>query len=236
MKTIQCITLAFLFTGFTGIVNAQFVPAFPDNELPLNQPCEVTKTDGSILKGTLKGAMQMNGKLKTFAVAAEDGSGRFRFKAEEVVQVKMKPSNMQKIAEIVRAATDISKHADMKDVIDCDWIYYETVNMPNSDKSFLAQRLNPGAQNNKLKVYQDPNAKSDASIGYGGMTLVGGKALSYFILCEGGKNTVLAESKSYKEQMTLIYKDCPSFFTEINGHTDWSQFPKQVALYNKICN
>lgn len=226
--------IAFMMLG-NLIVNAQFVPAFPDNELPLNQPCEVTKADGTILKGTLKSAMQMNGRLKSFAVAPDDGSDKQRFKADEVIQVKMKPSNMQKIAEIVRSATDMSKMQNIGDVIDCDWIYYETVKMPNSDKSFLAQRLNPGAANNKLKVYQDPNAKSDASVGFGGMTLIGGKDLSYYILTEGGTNSVLAQSKKYKEQMALIYKDCPSFFTDINGHTDWSQFPKQVALYNHTC-
>ena len=61
--------------ALTVSAKAQFVPAFSDDQLPLNQPCEVTALDGKVYKGKLKMCMQMNGKgfeRKTWSNARAD--------------------------------------------------------------------------------------------------------------------------------------------------------------------
>ena len=97
--------------------------------MPLNQPCEVTALDGQVYKGVLKMCMDTDGKLKMFSISLDNGDGRKRFNADEVTLVKMKPTNMQRIAEAVNSATNINKMKDIKNIIECEWIYYETVTM-----------------------------------------------------------------------------------------------------------
>jgi hypothetical protein len=234
MKFKNMIALALIVAAADSAV-AQFVPAFGDDQLPLNQACEVTALDGKVYLGKLKSALQMNGKLKLFSIALDDGTGKKKFGAEEVTLVKMKPSNLHKIAETLNASANVGRMKDIKNIIDCDWIYYETVTLGKKDKSYLMQRLNPGAANNKLKAYADPNAKQESSFGLNGMTLVGGKEKSYFLVGEDGNKAVLAEKGKYKKQMAEIYTGCASFFSDLNGDTDWGNFSKHVALYNHTC-
>ena len=203
--------------------------------MPLNQPCEVTALDGQVYKGVLKMCMDTDGKLKMFSISLYNGDGRKRFNADEVTLVKIKPSNMQRIAEAVNSATNINKMKDIKNIIDCEWIYYETVTMEKKDKSYLMQRLNPGEKNNKLKAYVDPNAKHESSFGFGGMTLTGGKDKSYYLVYQGGNKAILAENKGYTNQMSEIFANCPSFFEDLNGDNDWGNFAAHVAFYNYTC-
>ena len=219
----------------TGLTKAQFVPAFSDNYLPLNEPCEVTALDGTLYKGTLKMAMQVNGKLKMLSIALDDVHERKRFTADDVTLVKMKPSDIQKIGEVANSATNVNKFKDIKNIIDCDWIYYEKVTLGENNRSYLMQRLNPGEANNKLKAYVDPNAKHESSFSFGGMTLAGGKDKSYFIVMEGVNKSVLAKKGEYKDQMAEIFPNCPYFFTDLNGDDDWGNFAYHVALYNHTC-
>lgn len=234
MKQKLLLSLTFCM-AFAISSKAQFVPAFSDDQLPLNQPCEVTALDGKIYKGKLKMAMQMNGKLKMFSISLENDEGRKKFDADEVILVKMRPSNMQKIAEVVRSATDVNRFKDIKSIIDCDWIYYEMVTMGKKDKSYLMQRLNPGENNNKLKAYVDPDAKQESSFGMGGMTLSGGKDKSYYLVADGGTRAFLAKKKGYKNQIPEIYTGCPDFMTFMHGDDDWDNFASHVALYNYSC-
>lgn len=222
--------------GFAQISRAQFVPAFSDRDLPLNQPCEVTALDGKIYAGKLKMAMQTNRKLKWFSIALDDGTGKKSFNADEVTLVKMKPSNLEKIGEAVNAAHDVGTIKNIKNFIDCDWIYYETVTMGKNNKSYLMQRLNPGKANDKLKAYADPEADQEVSFGLGGMTLAGGKDKSYYLVTAGGTKAVLAEKGKYKKQMADIYTGCPKFFEDLGGDNNWANFSFHVGLYNYRCN
>ncbi|MBK9672268.1 MAG: hypothetical protein IPP56_10495 [Bacteroidetes bacterium] len=224
------LTSVLLIGTFTS--RAQFVPEFDDSHMPMNQPCEVLASDSSVTKGTLKMCMQMSGKLKSFAVKPDDGSDKKKFKAEDVIIVRMKPSNLQKIAETVNASTKVK----VPNVIDCKWIYYEMVKMPKSGSSALLQRLNPGRNNDKLKVYVDPDGSLQTSqISPSTSTpLIGGKGPSYLIVQDGIENSMVVSKKKYKEQFAAIFSGCPDFATKA-GDMEWENFPTHVAIYNNSC-
>ncbi len=232
MKLNKLILASALLLG-TLSGRAQFVPEFDDSHMPMNQPCEVLASDSSVTKGVLKMCMQMSGKLKSFAVKPDDGSDKKKFKAEDVIIVRMKPSNLQRIAETVNAS---SNKVNVPNVIDCKWIYYEMVKMPKSGNSALLQRLNPGRNNDKLKVYVDPDGSLETSqISPSTSTpLIGGKGPSYLIVQEGGGNAMVVSKKKYKEQFNTIFTNCPDFATKA-GDMEWENFPTHVAIYNNSC-
>ncbi len=94
----------------------------------------------------------------------------------------------------------------------------------------LVQLLNPGFSD-KIRVYADFNASESNSYGIGGVTLVGGDDLSYYIR-KGDSPAERVRRKDFKGRIATYFGDCPTLANQLEKSYDWPSLPKYISQYS----
>ena len=92
--------------------------------------------------------------------------------------------------------------------------------------------VNPGFDS-KIKVFDDPKAKSTAGVSVGGIQATGGNLKSFYVV----KNDVAQRirKKDFAEMKDWIFGDCPALDAAFGGDLKFKEFAAQVFFYDQEC-
>lgn len=197
----------------------------------ISGPAEVTTLDGKVISGKVKSASFGTNGMMSFTLKDEDGN-KTKYKAANVQQLKLKVDGLAKLEITAEQSSNISKlaNSNFKEVVEREFIYWQRVKQVGKDKYLLLQLLNPGFDN-KLKVYDLPNAKSgETSIG--GIAIGGDKATAYLVV-KNGESLKITKKKYKKQDFKLLFSDCPKIIE--NNEPNFKEFATHVFFYDQLC-
>ena len=195
---------------------------------------KITTTNGQVLEAEKLSSYQSSfGRLKMLAFKTQSGE-KFKLKAEDIVEVRAKLTNVAKAATILNQATKSIKNAvttDYAEIISENLVLYNSVvYKQKKGKSALLQLINYGFDQ-KIKVYPDPNSESGIT-SINGTAITGGKIKTYFIV--KGDQTFTINKKSYKRQYDEIFGDCTAM--KSNPKTiSIDNLAEDILKYNSLC-
>lgn len=213
-------------------VNAQQLLS-PTSSFSKKKTSFVTLNTGVEIKGSLEDLDYKKGLIKSIAV--KDGAGvKHKLKPSSVKFMYLSPSLIAKIDKAADMLTDSQKWNDEKidqDLINQGYVYFETTNVKIKKKTrpLLMQLLNPTFSKG-VSVYYNPFAKETASLGVGGIKVVGGNEKSYYIQLENDPAAYLLEKKDYKKQFVALWKKCPELAKK--SSVNWSDLNKDIIKYS----
>lgn len=210
------------------IVESQAQMLKPIDMIPINKETIVYPLSGDPVKGTIKTAMYMNGKLMSFTLRPDNGGDAIRYKAADVKSVKMKPSKLEKFSAGLSDAGSIDqlKSVDWNALLDMEWVYFETIVLKDGGRSWLMQRLNPGEQYNKMKIFVDPTIMGEST----------GDPSAYFITKGDGQTAFFVKKKEYLKKGSEIFSDCPDMIHMMEKTSyNFDNIGAHVSFYNVLC-
>jgi hypothetical protein len=210
-----------------------FIAAIED--LHPSKDCKMELTDGTLIEGAMASAILMNGFLKTVNIKDSDGM-KHKYKADQIKRLKVKAGSLAKIDMIAESTESVKNllKTDFNEIIEREYIIYEQALLPKKkDKYRLLQLLNPGFDQ-RIKVYQDPNAKETAGVKVGGAKLVGGDDKSYLVVKDGAKSDQIKKNK-YKKEFPILFGDCDLAKVMDNSKMKFKNFAAHVFVYDQIC-
>lgn len=229
-KLVALLTSCFVAVLFSVNVYAQgFIT--PYDRVQLNTETIAIKTDGTVVKGTLKGATAVLGYIKK--VKIQDASGvNHKLSAAELKQLKVKPGKLAKM-EMAATSTEVPSQISKEryaEVLNREWLIYEkTLKDKKKDVAVLGQLLNPGFDH-KYKVFVDPNAKEGFAIG----PIKLGGVKSYLIQKVGDNKSVIVKKKEYKKAAPELFGDCEKMMNAYEKF-DYKQIAEHFFFYDQNC-
>ncbi|HPR31529.1 MAG TPA: hypothetical protein PLK12_05525 [Prolixibacteraceae bacterium] len=206
------------------------------SNVPGNTPAWVEKTDGTVLEGTIQSSVMMNGALRSIRLKDAEGVN-YKLKADEVAFIKVKPGVLGKLDMMVEKSSSLAEMAqtNFDEIIDREWIYYEQILSPGKNpKPLLLQKVNPGFDE-RIKVYNDPNAAETGSLMSGDVTLTGGEDRSYIAVNEKGEAFYIRKA-SYDKKIRELLSDCPYLLSKYEGQKmRFNDLAQHVYIYNTMC-
>ena len=229
MKNINIMRLNLLMISMliSFSVSAQFVTPLST----ISGPAEVTTLDGEVISGKVKSASFGPNGMMSFTLLDEEGN-KTKYKVADVQQLKLKVDGLAKLEITADQSSNIEKlaNSNFKEVVEREFIYWQRVKQVGKDKYLLLQLLNPGFDN-KLKVYDLPNAKSgETSIG--GISVSGNQATA-FLVVKNGESLKITKKKYKKQDFNLLFSDCPKIIE--NNDPDFKEFATHVYFYDQLC-
>lgn len=231
--------LLFIFFTITGHCFSQgFIATLDEKDLItlLNKPSIVTMADGSEVSGKFGGAVLISGYLDKITIKGEDGE-KLKLKPEEIIRLRIKASNMAKMAMITSSTSSIKEvtKKDFNEIKTREYITFETAQRSNkASKLRLMQLLNPGFDT-RIKVFADPNATETKGMGVGGIKLTGGEEKSFLMVKDGDKS-VLVKRATYQKNFEELYKGCPEMIKVFQGNKiKWDDVAGHVYAFNETC-
>lgn len=208
----------------------------PVQDLVPSKDCKMELLDGTIIQGKMTSAIVVSGFLKTVNIqdAAET---KHKYKAEQIKRLKVKAGTLAKIDMIAENSTSLQNFikTDFSSVIQREYIIYEQALLPKKkDKYRLLQLLNPGFDN-RIKVFQDPNAKETTGINVKGVKLTGGDEKSFLVVKDGAKSEKIKKSK-YKKEFPILFSDCDLAKVIDSSKIKFKNFAAHVFIYDQTCN
>lgn len=193
----------------------------------------ITLNDGSELVGFIDDIDRKKGLIEEITIKDVDKK-KHKLKPEQIKHMYIAPSGFDKLAATNRLIYDATKWDDDKSAhaehIKAGYVYFETTEVMIKKKklSLLLQLINPGFAN-KIKVYFDPLAGETASLGFGGIKVVGGDAKSYYFK-KGDGVAFKMEKKNYDDEIANLYGDCPALKKEFDKKMNWGNVEKTCLL------
>jgi len=229
-KLVAILTSCFIASVFTMQVKAQgFIT--PLESVQLNTESVAYKTDGKVIKGTLKSATLVMGYLKKVTIL--DNSGvKHKLPAAELKRLKVKPGKLAKM-EMAAKSTEVPSQISKEryaEVLNREWLIYErTLKDKKKDVAVLGQLLNPGFDK-KYKVFVDPNAKPGFGIG----PIKFGGPKSYMIQKVGAKKSVIVKKGEYKKVAKELFGNCSKMMKAYEKF-DYGQIAEHFFYYDQNC-
>lgn len=238
MKKIRISTVFILSIIFGATLNLsaqQFLT--PVNSL--TGDAKVVTLDGDVVEGDIRTALFSGKGLKSFRIKDMETGDVTRFKAEDVQSLRIKMDAWGKFLTLGEQTSNLQKmsRADFNESVDREYIYYHTVKWPEKkNKYILSQLLNPGFDS-KIKVYDYPAGKQTASIGVGGMSVMGGNAKEYVVKLEGQEETFMALKRKYDDEyFDMFFGDCEKLSSLDKDDKEWDDFAAHVFIYETECD
>jgi len=231
---------SFLLILFLSVTNILVAQDFLDGAFTFSSKKEsyITLQDGKELIGFIDDIDRKKGLIEEITIIDAEKK-KIKLKPEEVKHMYIAPSGFDKLARADRLLSNATKWDDDKSAhashIKEGYVYFETVNVMIKKKqmTLLLQLLNPGFARN-IKVYFDPLAGETASIGFGGITVAGGDAKSYYFK-KGDNVAFRMHKKNYDEEFENLYGDCPELKKTFIKDMGWSRVEKHVFHHSEKC-
>lgn len=231
---------SFLLILFLSVTNILVAQDFLDGAFTFssNKESYITLQDGKELIGFIDDIDRKKGLIEEITIIDAEKK-KIKLKPEEVKHMYIAPSGFDKLARADRLLSNATKWDDDKSAhashIKEGYVYFETVNVMIKKKqmTLLLQLLNPGFARN-IKVYFDPLAGETASIGFGGITVAGGDAKSYYFK-KGDNVAFRMHKKNYDEEFENLYGDCPELKKTFIKDMGWSRVEKHVFHHSEKC-
>lgn len=221
---------------FILISLSSFSQAFitPVSTLPPVKIFKLELIDGTQIDGQKASVATINGLIKSLSYKDAEGV-KHKYKAEQIKTLKVKTGTFAKIDMMVESSSIVDLiDKDFNEILDREYIHYEQALLPkNKDKYRLLQLLNPGFDN-RIKVYQDPNAKETNGLSLGDVQVSGGDDKSFLIVKDGAKSEVL-KKKKYKKEFPNIFGDCDLAKVMDSSKMKFKNFAAHVFIYDQIC-
>lgn len=233
---IRFLSLTF-FLFFTNFINAQ---DFLDGSFTFSNKKEsyITLKDGKEIVGFIDDIDRKKGLIEEIVIK-DQNKKKIVLKPDEVSHMYIAPSGFDKLREIdkkINDATEWSKDQSMhNEFVKKGYVFFETTEVMIKKKkmTLLLQLLNPGFAN-KIKVFFDPYASETMAVGFGGITVAGGDAKSYYFK-KGDSVAFKLQKKNYEEEFENLYGDCPELKKEFTKKLGWSNVEKHVYFYSENC-
>ncbi|OZI06057.1 hypothetical protein BWI93_22525 [Siphonobacter sp. BAB-5385] len=116
-----------------------------------------------------------------------------------------------------------------------EYVLFERVTNPRTDKSVLLERLTP--TDGPLALYFDPSGwKNSPGFTFGNFTISRQQELSY-ILVKNNHAFFLARPTDVEQIHQKVMSDCPAFLERYPTATrrDWQELGERVVFYNQSC-
>jgi len=238
MKNFLFLICAMLFCtdGFSQLDDQFFTD--PVEGFSKKKTAHITLTNGDELQGTIKKLKRTKGLFDEIRLTLESGKVR-NIDAGEIKSMYLPQSNWDKIVDGANFIGNARRWtSDLNEEYLTDgYAYFEQTEVNYRKKkvdNLLLQLLNPSFTN-VLKVYHDPLARETMSIGYGGMSLVGGDDKSYFVK-KGDAVAYRLKKKNLEEHEAKIFEDCPDVYKEIvKEKLYWGTFDNLLYEYSLAC-
>ncbi|MBT2162220.1 hypothetical protein [Zobellia barbeyronii] len=215
---------------------AAFDPAY--SSYSRKKPAYVTLKDGTKLEADIKDVDRKKGQINEIKFIKPDGE-KVRVKAEEIVDLYMAPSGLEKLNNQGNFMNDATKwgKTDASKYMNKGYTMYtnQMVSLKNKKKEeeYLMQVVNP-KYSQFIEVYSDPWAKQTASIGIGGMKLAGGIAKSYYIK-KGDEKVLWLTKKDFDEHFESLFMDNDKFKAKYGGEKfKWSLLGVYILDYTEF--
>lgn len=208
------ITLALLVST---IARAQYQPLGA-----ITQPVEgfVITTRGDTLVGEVRIVSLTNDSPTSVTVQIPDHEKQ-KFKGHELRVIA------QQIPDFAYQTGSIPRERE--------YVLFERVTNPRTDKSVLMERLTPA--DGPLALYFDPSGwKNSPGLTFGNFTISREQELSY-ILVKNNHEFFLARPTDVEQIHEKAMSDCPAFLERFPTATrrDWKELGERVIFYNQSC-
>lgn len=198
----------------------------------------LTLKDGQEIVGYIDDIDRKKGLIEEITIKDEKKK-KMKFKPSDIKHMYIAPSGFDKMSSVIDKAYDATKWNDDKSAhanhIKNGYVFFETTDVMIKKKkmTLLLQLLNPGFANG-IKVYFDPFAKETASLGVGGINVVGGDAKSYYFK-KADAVAFKMEKKNYDKEFKNLYGDCQDLMKEFSEKNTWKNVEKHVFFYSENC-
>ncbi len=215
---------------------AAFDPAY--SSYSRKKPAYVTLKSGEKVEADIKDVDRKKGQINEIKFIKPDGE-KLRVKAEEIVDLYMAPSGLEKMSQQSNFMNDATKwgKSDASKYLNKGYTMYtnQMVSLKNKkqEAEFLMQVINPKFSQ-YIEVYSDPFAKQTSSIGIGGMKLAGGIAKSYYIK-KGDQKVLWLTKKDFDEHFESLFMDNDKFKAKYADHKfKWSLLGVYILDYTEF--
>ncbi|KUJ60551.1 hypothetical protein AR687_17420 [Flavobacteriaceae bacterium CRH] len=198
----------------------------------------VVLKDGAIHKGYCKDIDTKKGQI--YAISLKDSVTKKEetFKAEDVKEMYVFPSNFEKGMKVNKYMTNIrnigTKKLDKSTTNEHIHFVNQTVSLKNKkdDKEFLMQVINPDFDS-VIAVYHDPVAKETSGFGVGGMQLGGGVTKSFYI--KKGDKVIWLHKDDFEDNYDFLFGDNAEFMKKYpKNSTDWGYLSFLINEYTQM--
>jgi hypothetical protein len=189
----------------------------------------VVTADGRRLEGQLGMHAMVNGSISSAQILV-DGEGE-KYRASEMQEMGIKSSGVAAALAVVSgAASGQSSSSDFDEVLDRDYAYFESAQMPGLiPRSAMLQVLNPGF-NSRISVFVDPDATSERGFIMG---KIFGNADSSYLVSKDGSRALKVKKRGYGRAFRALFSDCAAM--EGQGRVRYWDIAAHVYTYEQSC-
>ena len=208
----------------------QFLP--PIERFSGSKPCYLVTKTGERIEFTLDDLDRKKGLIIKVEGKTLDGK-KFKYKAEEIQELGLFPSDFAKysaLSESTRSIAKIQRNNVGESTRNLVLFYQEHLDDPK--REVLVQLVNPGFDS-KIQVYDDPFAAETAGVGLMGVQLTGGMDKSFYVKADG-KITRL-KKKNYDDKFKELFASCPELLTKFAKNDAWRDFCQHVFFFDQQC-
>jgi len=188
-----------------SMIAQTFAPAFQG--FSRKKTTFITLKDGSEISVIVKGLKFKKGLIDELKVAPVNGKKKVKINPEDISHMYIPPS------ALASSEVQVKK---------------------KKTQYCMLQLMNP-TFSSEIKVYNDPYSSESMSVGVGGMTVAGGLEKSYYIKKKGDKLAKKIKKKEYKQDMDMLFGECPDIISKYGANPKWSEFEMFIYDYSTMC-
>ncbi len=155
-----------------------------------------------------------------------------KYKAEEIEQLALAPSDFAKLSAISNATQSVltTTKTDVGEY-NRELVYFFSEYIKERKTYALMQRLNLEFDS-KMRIYHDPWASETMGLAVGGIQVTGGLDKSYFVKYDGKVTRIF--KKDYDDDFKTFFGNCPELNAKYKNAA-WRDFPDHVYFLDKSC-
>lgn len=195
--------------------------------------------DGTINKGYCNKIETKKGQIYEITIKDSATNKKVDFAAENVKEMFIYPSNIEKIAKVSKYFGNIRNFGTKKLTKNTtgENIHFvnQTVSLKNKkdDKEFLMQLINPDF-NQIISVYHDPRAKETKGFSMMGSPSLGGGVIKSYYLKKGDK-VLWLHKDDFEDNYDLLFGDNAEFMKKYpKNSVEWDYFSFLVSEYTEM--
>lgn len=197
--------------------------------------------DGSTHKGFCSDIDTKKGQIYAISIKDSITKKPVTFNADEVSEMYVFPSNVEKIAKVAKYMGNIRNFGTKKLTKNTtnDRIHFinQTVSLKNKkeDKEFLMQLINPEFSD-VISVYYDPFAKETGGFSVMGSPQLGGGVIKSYYVKKGDKIMWLHKD-DFEDNYDFLFGDNAEFVKKYpKNSVKWDYFSFLVSEYTQMSN
>lgn len=197
--------------------------------------------DGSTHKGFCSDIDTKKGQIYAISIKDSITKKAVTFNADEVSEMYVFPSNVEKIAKVAKYMGNIRNFGTKKLTKNTtnDRIHFinQTVSLKNKkeDKEFLMQLINPEFSD-VISVYYDPFAKETGGFSVMGSPQLGGGVIkSYYV--KKGDQIIWLHKDDFEDNYDFLFGDNAEFVKKYpKNSVKWDYFSFLISEYTQLSN